>query len=153
MRVPIVKENGLVLLSTDLLLEITRRKLCALSVFLLSTAVVKSHQRVTFILLSDVHLGKSRFMLLQSREAPDPERCTKGNAGVSSWAPSIPTAFQWMSWPVTDKARRSRRCWGSAFDALLSMNVLSERPGWSKRLAEPRHCSGRTPEKRSPPQK
>lgn len=93
MGVPMVKENRLLLLSTGLLLEITRRKLCALSVILFSIAVVKSHQRVTFILLSDVHLGKSHFMLLQSREAPDPERCTKGNARASSGAPSIPHCF------------------------------------------------------------
>lgn len=81
MGVPVVKENGLFLLSAGLLLEITRRKVCVLSIILFSTAVVKSHQRATFILLSDVHLGKKKnkpsLMLLKSR---DPERCTKGNA-------------------------------------------------------------------------
>lgn len=59
MGVVMVKENGLFWLSTGLLLEITRRKVCVLSVILFSIAVVKSHQRVTFMLLSDVCLGKS----------------------------------------------------------------------------------------------
>lgn len=47
-----------------------------------------------------------------------------------------PTAFARMSLPVKNKAPQSRRCWGSAFDALLSVDVLSKLPEWIKCLAQ-----------------
>lgn len=105
MGVPVVKENGLFLLSAGLLLEITRRKVCVLSIILFSTAVVKSHQRATFILLLDVHLGKKntnhlsccwKVGILRDAQREMLEFPLKPHA----W----PTAFQGMPLPAKNKA-------------------------------------------------
>lgn len=135
-------------------MAITRGRACVLRVILFSIAVVKSHQRVTFMLLSDVHLGKShlsccckvgKFLILRDAQREMLKFPLEPH-------PS-PAAFQWMSLPVQNKALQRRGCWGSVFDALLSVNVLSKLPGWIQCLPEPQHCSSRTPEELSAPQK
>lgn len=151
MDVPMVKENGFVLLSAGLLLEITRRKVCVLSVIFFAIAVVKSHQRVTFIFLSDVHLGKSHLSccckvgkLLILRDAQ--RKCSS--------LPLSPVHPPLLCRGCHCQSKTKHRwCWGSAFDVLLSVNVLSKLPGWIKCLTEPWHCSSRAPEELSPSQK
>lgn len=109
-----VKENGLFWLSTGLLLEIARRKVCVLSVILFSIAVVKLHQRVTFILLSDVHLGKSHLSCcckvgkLLILRGPQREMLEFPLEPCPS-----PTAFQWMS--------KTKRCKAGGAGAQLLM--------------------------------
>lgn len=69
-----------------------------LSVIFLSTAAVKSHQRVTFLLLSGAHLGKSHLSCCCKVGKLVILRDTRKEMCDFPLEPHpYPTAFQWMS--------------------------------------------------------
>lgn len=69
-----------------------------LSIIFFSIAVVKSHQRVTFLLLSGAHLGKSHLSCCCKVGKIVILRGTHGKMYNFPLEPHpYPTAFQWMS--------------------------------------------------------